>query len=111
MNLNWRLRQLGQNIVPIAIVGVLAYGGWNLYKKGTFRHGLRPGIQSVVGKIPVFGTHLRKYVGGKSIAKSSKRSGKKHSFQFFKYVIHCQNTIRQFLRNGGAFHIFLRAVS
>lgn len=81
-NLMDKLRALGEKIIPLMIVGALGWGGWTLYKQGTFRHGIKPAISQIVGKIPYFGTRFRHYLNGSSksyvAGRSRGRVGKAH---------------------------------
>lgn len=73
-----KIRELIEKIIPVAIVGLLALGGWQLYKAGTFRYGLKPAITQIVGKVPYFGTRFRHYLNGSGKSYVAGRSVKKH---------------------------------
>lgn len=76
----YKVREFAQNLIPVAIIGALAFGGYNLYKQGTFRHGLKPAMHSIVKKIPYFGTKFGHYTSSSSsyrgsyVASSPRRS-------------------------------------
>lgn len=85
MDLGYKVRQLAEKIIPLTIVGALAYGGWTLYKKGTFRYGLKPALTQAVSDIPYFGSRFRHYIGSSngssyvaSKSKHSRKHGKRH---------------------------------
>ena len=67
----YKVREFLQNLIPVAIIGALAFGGYHLYKQGTFRNGLRPAMSSIVKKIPYFGTRFGHYTTGSSSYHSS----------------------------------------
>jgi len=80
-NLMWKARQAISNLIPVAIIGAIAFGGWHFYKKGTFRNGIAPVVSSVLHKIPYFGSRFRHYSpsGGSSYARSSGTVRRSHS--------------------------------
>ncbi len=67
----YKVREFLQNLIPVAIIGALAIGGYHLYKQGTFRNGMRPAMSSLVKKIPYFGTKFGHYTSSNN---SSSRS-------------------------------------
>lgn len=77
--LMYKIREFLQNLIPVAIVGALAFGGYTLYKQGTFRNGLRPAVSSLVKKIPYFGTKFGHYTSGSSDRSYSVASAPRHS--------------------------------
>lgn len=77
-SLSWKIRQFASNLVPLLVIGGIAYGGWHFYKKGTFRHGIAPAVSSVLRQIPYFGSRFRHYTSGSSYASSPKSYRKKH---------------------------------
>jgi hypothetical protein len=60
-NLIWRIKQAINKMIPYAIIFGLLYGGYNLYRKGTFRHGIVPGVTSMLHKVPFFGSKFKHY--------------------------------------------------
>jgi len=60
-NLSWKIREAFRKFLPLAIVLAVAYGGYQMYRKGSFRHGLKPAIYSVLHKLPYFGSRFRHY--------------------------------------------------
>lgn len=72
----WKLKQFLRKIFPLALIGALLYGGWNLYKQGTFRHGPKYAVMTILHKIPYFGSRFRHY-GGYSSGPSYAYSGRR----------------------------------
>jgi len=60
-NLTWKIKQFFRNLLPLVIIGAILYGVYGMYKKGAFRHGIRPAITSVLKKIPYFGSRFKHY--------------------------------------------------
>lgn len=79
-SLIWKIKQLFRQILPLAIVGALIWGGYNMYKAGALRRGIGPAFTATLHKIPYFGSRFRHYTGGSSsyskYGKSSSRRGK-----------------------------------
>jgi len=69
------------------LLGGLIFGGYTLYRQGTFRYGVGPAVSQVLSKMPYFGSRFRHYrsYGKKSFSRSEgrayKRSGKARSSQ------------------------------
>ena len=57
----WKIRQAVSNLIPIAVIGAIVFGGWHFYKKGTFRHGIAPAVSSTLRQIPYFGSRFKHY--------------------------------------------------
>ena len=66
----YKVREFLQNLIPVAIIAGLAFGGYSLYKQGTFRNGLKPAMHTIVKKIPYFGTRFGHYSAGSSSSRS-----------------------------------------
>lgn len=60
-NLIWKLKSLIRQLLPMALIGAVLYGGYLSYKEGAFRRGIGSGITHMLGKVPVFGSHLKRY--------------------------------------------------
>lgn len=83
MGLSYKVRQLGEKIIPLSLASALLFGGWHLYKTGTFRYGIKPVLTAAVSHIPYFGSRFRHYIhsNGRSsyvASKASVRKGKRH---------------------------------
>lgn len=55
------MREFLRKLVLLAMVGALGYGGYHLYRQGTFRRGLGPAVASVLQKVPYFGSRFKHY--------------------------------------------------
>lgn len=85
-NLIWKIKRFFSGLVPYAIAGLLLYGGYNLYKKGTFRafrYGVGHGVTAVLKQVPFFGKKFGKYsyaYSGKHYKQKRKHHrGKRHN--------------------------------
>jgi hypothetical protein len=83
--LMWKLREAVSNLIPLMIAGAIIYGGYTLYRQGTFRNGVGPAVTRVLHKIPYFGSRFKHYNGsGYAVAPRSRKSmrsskrGKRH---------------------------------
>jgi hypothetical protein len=70
-NLTWKVKQMFRKLMPLLIGAVVLYGGYNLYRKGTFRHGIMPGVTSMLRNVPVLGSHFRRSGWGSTAYRSS----------------------------------------
>jgi len=82
----WRLKQWFRKVLPIALIGAVCYGGYNMYRAGALRHGVGPAFNYVVRSIPFFGSKFGHYRGrsgsvaqgrsyrGRSSAKAHRKS-------------------------------------
>ena len=79
---SWKIRQAFSNLIPVVVIGAIAFGGWHFYKKGTFRHGIAPAISSILHKVPYFGTRFKHYTissgSGSYATTSTVRSVRRH---------------------------------
>ena len=57
----WKIRELGQKIVPFLIIGAIGFGAYKLHRQGMFRHGVGPAINTVLHQIPYFGSRFKHY--------------------------------------------------
>ena len=80
-NLSWKAKQFVRKLLPITLILAAVYGGYSMYRKGTFRRGIGPAMGSVLKHIPYFGSRFKHYGQSKSYSyksgsKSYKRRGK-----------------------------------
>ncbi len=66
----WKVKQMFRNLVPLAIVIGILYGGYHFYRRGAFRHGLVPGITSMLRSIPVLGSRFGRHHSSWSLTRS-----------------------------------------
>ena len=103
-DLVWKIRQWFRKCVPLVMVGALAFGGYHLYRQGTFRNGLGT-LSSWTSKIPYFGSKFshsgassRVSHGGSSYSKSkslARAKGRKHSKRYSKGKRHSRKHHRR----------------
>ncbi|NBX92093.1 MAG: hypothetical protein EB078_06370 [Proteobacteria bacterium] len=58
----WRIRELFSKLIAIALVGVVAFGGYTLYRKGAFSGGISHAGKVVMRQIPYFGSRFRHFI-------------------------------------------------
>lgn len=74
-----KVRELISSLIPLAVVGALLFGGYNLYKKGAFRRGIGPAVSSALHSIPYFGSRFKHYKGSSGFAINTPRKYTKRS--------------------------------
>lgn len=76
-NLIWKIKNFFRSLIPLVVIGGIAFGGWNLYKSGTFRNGIQPGIASLVRKVPFFGSRMSHFISSSRTSEvaSSRQKG------------------------------------
>jgi hypothetical protein len=67
-NLTWKLKSLFRKALPWLVVGLVAYGGYNMYRRGYFRHGVGSAVTRVLHQVPYFGSRFRHFGGEPSYA-------------------------------------------
>lgn len=79
-SLMWRIKESLRNLMPWVVAGLVAWGGYSLYKKGAFRHGV-PTLGQALSYLPHFGTRFKQYSGRKyhSYAPAKKQGRKKYT--------------------------------
>ena len=79
-DLVWQIKQLIRKLMPLAIVGAVVYGGYTFHKQGVFRHGPKYAVATLLNKVPVFGSRLRRmaFPGKSYVAKGSNRYKKSY---------------------------------
>jgi hypothetical protein len=60
-NWSWKIKQTLQKLMPLAIVGLIIYSGYSLYRHGVFRRGIGQAVSSTLHHIPILGSHFRHY--------------------------------------------------
>jgi hypothetical protein len=60
-NWSWKIRQALQKMMPLAVVCLIVYSGYSLYRHGLFRRGLKQALSSTLHHIPILGSHFRHY--------------------------------------------------
>jgi hypothetical protein len=65
-DLIWKTKQFLRKIFPIALIVGALYWGYSLYRQGTFRHGVKYAITSILHRLPYFGSRFSHYGGGYS---------------------------------------------
>ena len=58
---SWKAKQYLRKLIPISMIGLVAFGGYKWYKQGVFRHGVSYAVTSILHKIPYFGTRFKHY--------------------------------------------------
>lgn len=64
---SYRLKQNAKNLLVWALLALAGYSGYQLYRVGAFRHGMRsfrPATARVFGSWPVVGKPIRKWAYG-----------------------------------------------
>lgn len=78
----WRIQEFFKKLIPMVIVGAVAFGGYNLYREGAFNRGVGYAVSSALGKLPYFGSRFRHYTRKSSspsrVARSKSGRGKKY---------------------------------
>lgn len=83
-NFSWKVKQWFRKMLPLALIVAVLYGGYHLYRQGTFRRGLKPAITSMLHKLPYFGSRYKHYNRSQSYSYGSKyghgkrRGGRRH---------------------------------
>lgn len=70
-NLIWKLKMWFRKLLPIALIGAVLYGGYDMYRAGVFRRGVGPAVTYMLHKIPYFGSRFGHY-RGHGVAKSGR---------------------------------------
>ncbi len=74
----WRLKEGLRNLTPWIIIGVIAWGGYSMYRKGAFRHGI-PSLGQTLSYLPHFGSRFSQYNSRRSnYAYAPAKHGRKH---------------------------------
>ncbi len=60
-DLSWKLKNFFRKAFPIALVAGVLYWGYSLYRQGTFRHGVKYAITSILHRLPYFGSRFKHY--------------------------------------------------
>lgn len=74
-NLSWTIRQWFRQLLPLAMLGFVAYVGWGYMQKGSLYSALPSSVRSIVRQIPVFGSRF---------ARGSHRSYRRESYAYSK---------------------------
>ena len=61
---SWKIKNFLRKILPFTVAGLILYGGYHFYKKGIFRHGMKPAVFALLHKIPYFGSRFSHYGHG-----------------------------------------------
>lgn len=57
----WRIQEFFRKLIPMVIVGAVAFGGYNMYREGAFNRGVGYAVSHALGKLPYFGSRFRHY--------------------------------------------------
>jgi len=81
----WKIKQLFRKVIPIALIAGVCYGGFTAYKRGWFGRKVTYQINSLVSKVPFFGSKFtsvsshNSYRGAQRVSKATFKKAHRRS--------------------------------